>query len=844
MELAHLPCPYEGCGSSDAFTYNEGKKVGYCHSCGTPYPSRLKMYDWAKSRYPTKDNKTPYNEAIEEDMKKEYRDHRGITTRTMEFYDVQTEVDESGKEIRHGYKYPDGKTKYRIFPKAFSTDPGLKTDSFWGMNRFNGGAAKAVTICEGELDAMSAFQMLGSKYPAVSLPSATPKRTILENCYEWLNSFEKIYLSLDTDDKAENFAISLMNLFPGRVYKVNHDKYKDANEFLQAGAATSYQNAWYNARLYTPSTILANPEDFLELYEDTQQHNYIPTGIPELDAKILGLMQGHFTVLLAETGIGKSLAPDTPVLRYDGQVVKAIDVNVGDFLMGPDSKPRKVTNVNVQRGPMYEITPVKGESFKCNADHILSLKNTTTKEIKNVVLLDYLNWSKTEKHLWKLWRSPVDFNTYSGSGYGADLAYCVGAYLGDGREQGPEISMGKKKQPVIDYMLGTYLQPSRVNFSHGAYYFGFSKKSLLWQEVVKAVRPVRHIPDLIKLNSKEDRQAVLAGLLDTDGSLTIGGAEITQKSERLADDICFVARSLGIAAYKKDKFVNGVNYYRVTLSGDLSELPTKRLKFSPRKQIKSVLVTGFSVKYIGEGEYRGIALDGDHLFLLGDFTVTHNTELMRYLQYNLIKNHPDVKFAAWHLEESPLRSLLGLVSYELNDNLTRKDLVEQKGKQKEVKEAIKRISDNGNYVQFSLKESDSVGALIDQIRILSEAYGCRYIFFEPIQDVLSISDEKEKESKLASLSIQLSKMAAKLNVGIVTIAHTNENGDPKYCRMISQRASVRIVLQRDKEASSPLEKNTTYLKVTKNRPCGLEGDAGALTFDHATFTLKPREEGF
>jgi hypothetical protein len=87
-------------------------------------------------------------------------------------------------------------------------------------------------------------------------------------------------------------------------------------------------------------------------------------------------------------------------------------------------------------------------------------------------------------------------------------------------------------------------------------------------------------------------------------------------------------------------------------------------------------------------------------------------------------------------------------------------------------------------------------------------------------------------------------MAAKLNVGIVTIAHTNENGDPKYCRMISQRASVRIVLQRDKEASSTLEKNTTYLKVTKNRPCGLEGDAGALTFDHATFTLKPREEGF
>lgn len=522
MELIHKPCPYKACGSSDAFTFNTDKGVGYCHSCGSSYPSSKKMTDWAKARYPTKNS--GQFEVIEDEMKKEYRDHRGITKQTMRFYDVETDVDENNKEIRHGYKYPDGKVKYRVFPKQFVADVGLKTDVFWGMNKFNGGQ-KAVTICEGELDAMSAFQMLGSKYPVVSLPSATPKRTILENCFEWLNSFERIYLSLDTDDKAEAFAINLMNLFPGRVYKISHDKFKDANEFLQAGAAQNYTSAWYNAKIFTPSTIIADSSDFLELYEDTPDHTYVPTGIPELDAKILGLMQGHFTVLLAETGIGK-------------------------------------------------------------------------------------------------------------------------------------------------------------------------------------------------------------------------------------------------------------------------------------------------------------------------------TELMRYLQYNLIKNHPDIKFAAWHLEETPLRSLLGLVSYDLNDNLTRKDLVEKKGKVEQVKESIKKISANGNYMQFTLKESDSVEALTDQIRFLSEACGCQYIFFEPIQDVLSISDEKEKESKLASLSIQLSKMAAKLNVGIVTIAHTNENGDPKYCKMISQRASVRIVLSRNKEADSLVEKNTTYLKVTKNRPCGLEGDAGALTFDGATFTLTPREQGF
>ena len=81
-------------------------------------------------------------------------------------------------------------------------------------------------------------------------------------------------------------------------------------------------------------------------------------------------------------------------------------------------------------------------------------------------------------------------------------------------------------------------------------------------------------------------------------------------------------------------------------------------------------------------------------------------------------------------------------------------------------------------------------------------------------------------------------MAAELNVGIVTIAHTNEDGDPKYCKMIGQRASVIIDLQRDKEADDVDERNTTYISVQKNRPCSEEGRAGRMRFNMETFTLK------
>jgi hypothetical protein len=209
---------------------------------------------------------------------------------------------------------------------------------------------------------------------------------------------------------------------------------------------------------------------------------------------------------------------------------------------------------------------------------------------------------------------------------------------------------------------------------------------------------------------------------------------------------------------------------------------------------------------------------------------------MRYLEYNMLQRK--IPIAAWHLEETKLRSLLGLVSYHLNDNLTRRDLIEDKGAEEQVISAIQDLTKDENFYQFYLGDGQGADDLIDQIRFFSQAAGCKFVFFEPIQDVVVGTSEESKEAMLADLSIRLSKLAAELNVGIVTIAHTNENGDPKYCKMIGQRASVIINLDRDKEAEDFEERNTTYLRVEKNRPCSEEGPAGRMRFNSDTFTLR------
>ena len=525
--VAHKPCPYVDCGSSDAFSYNIDKCVGRCHSCGRGYPGRWDKFDWVEDEYPTPEGKNQSKGEAkvtlsvvpsEEFLTPVYRGMRSISDDTMKFYGVQTHVNAEGDSVKQTYVYPSGGKKTRFLPKSFRVE-NFRSDELFGMDKFNAGSAKAVTITEGELDALSAFQMLGSKYPVVSLPSATPSNKLFEKCKDWLDSFDKIYLSFDSDNKAEGVAQKLSNLFPNRVYMVPHDKYKDANEFLEDGAKETYRNAWFNAKKFIPDNIFNTTEQFLSIIHDEDDSSYTSTGIQALDDVILGLMRGHFTVFQAPEGIGK-------------------------------------------------------------------------------------------------------------------------------------------------------------------------------------------------------------------------------------------------------------------------------------------------------------------------------TEFMRYLEYSLLTRTDDIKIAICHMEEVKKRSLLGLASYSLGKNVTRKDLITN---QTEVDDAIRRLTQDERLYQFTIGVDEDPIEILERIRFLSQACGVHYIFFEPIQDLAySRQGDETVEQWLSQLSTKLARLSAELNVGIVTIAHENDDGAIRDCRMIGKRASVVIKLQRDKMAQDEEERNTTQLLVVKNRPTGTTGYAGQLFFNSDTFILNEK----
>lgn len=295
---------------------------------------------------------------------------------------------------------------------------------------------------------------------------------------------------------------------------------------------------------------------------------------------------------------------------------------------------------------MYRVTPTKGAAFVVNGGHLLTLVRTGDGSkhaggTVDVTVHEWLSWPKTTKHVHKLFRTAAHFPVATPS---ILSPYLVGALLGDGCVLTTPMLIGGK--PFLRALAhsaadewGLRVVPHTKGRAVPAYHL--SSSEWRYNKLTQALKEVgvwgcragtKFIPDVFKYADFDDRRALLAGLLDTDGSLSTGCYDYISKSPRLAEDVVFVARSLGLAAYqtvcvKRNQTGFKGRYYRVSISGDVRivpcQMPSKRAK--ARRQRKDVLRTGFTVTPLPGAAFYGFTLTGDGRYLLDDFTVTHNS---------------------------------------------------------------------------------------------------------------------------------------------------------------------------------------------------------------------------
>lgn len=351
--------------------------------------------------------------------------------------------------------------------------------------------------------------------------------------------------------------------------------------------------------------------------------------------------------------VGKLVSDDTPVLTRRGWKNHG-DLVEGDEVISPRGKFVRVTNVFPKD---YADIAVKFSDGSCAEVH----------ENHEWVLYD------RHKHRFGLYETKSLMNDYTDGhryfyflplknfveGEGKKLPvepYTLGAWLGDGRNQHPDVCEPKGDRAIIESIIGDGYPVSwhTVHKTTGVEYFGFSGL----REGLKSVgmchsrkRTEKHIPQEYFTASITQRLDLLAGLLDTDGCLIRKEHryQFSTTSERLRDDFVTLVSTFGwrcsVKRYEPAKSSSGVQ----------GKLPRYVVGFNPtayipcrlpRKQLtefskpRRVSIVGF--ERIEPKRGNCISVEGGVYCIGRNLIPTHNSTLCIYFMSFLMGNRPDV----------------------------------------------------------------------------------------------------------------------------------------------------------------------------------------------------------
>lgn len=367
----------------------------------------------------------------------------------------------------------------------------------------------------------------------------------------------------------------------------------------------------------------------------------------------MGIKHVKGILLYGPPGCGKCLGKDTPVLMFDGSIKMVQDIEVGDMLMGDDSSPRTVLSLARGKETMYKIEQDDGDDYIVNESHILSLKMTVPKRMKKTKLNYKIKYYYAPEKVYR--KKTFAFSNYEGN---KDVAYQEAIKMlnsvtvvenvdvdvrrfvrmqRDARRalKGYKVhcNFPKSDLPCDPYVVGVLMASEfciNLDNHHSKEENEIISKFLSdCPNAIEATTMVlSKIPQEYKINNRNARLRLLAGIIDACGDIYKRFYRFSTQSEQIANDIMFVCRSLGFLC-TTNKVVapdEKNSYYRIKFQGIcMDKIPVLLEKNKSPPFTKNVLTTKINIKKLGIDDYYGFEIDGNRRFLLGDFTVTHNT---------------------------------------------------------------------------------------------------------------------------------------------------------------------------------------------------------------------------
>lgn len=348
-----------------------------------------------------------------------------------------------------------------------------------------------------------------------------------------------------------------------------------------------------------PTPSLDSILDFQELPMDAKEWMYVLIGrmiydVNERDGwQVCPYIKGH-------AGTGKCFRIGTEVLSAAGKLVKVEDVCVGDMLMGDDGTPRTVTSLARGMAPaMYELrTPGAGQLIAAvTKEHVLCLLDSVTGAFLELTVQEFCALDESSRRALKMYRvaQPLQFQRPSEPRCDP---YVLGVWLAHGRAGDME---------PVQALSQAALSTDSKAFHKALDFYG-------------VLEDTSRIPADMLAATAETRMALLAGFIDADGWTDVDDAGTVELP--FSHDVLFLVRSLGLPV-----LLCTAETIRIPIP---TEVPT-RSAFKRGRKLPSIPVHPYDFEVHcspSQEPYVGFQTDGNHRFLLGDFTVTHNSTIV------------------------------------------------------------------------------------------------------------------------------------------------------------------------------------------------------------------------
>ena len=323
--VKHEPCP--SCGSSDALArYDDGS--AYCFAAGCNY------FEKATGEV------VQLSTRRKTDMKGVCADipDRRISKQTCEKFGVTVEFGTDGKVSKHHYPYYATDSDSLLGSKGRLVDNKnfLVTGTFEGAGLFGQntcrGRGKYITVCEGEIDALSISEMFDRKWDVVSLRSgASAAAKEVKEQLEFLEGYDNIVLCFDNDKAGETAIDAVKDVFSPNKVRICRLPLKDANEMLLANRQREFQSTWWDSKVYQPDGIIAGADTWDSIINKMSVKSipYPWNGLTEITK---GFRPYELVTITSGSGMGKSQI----VRELEYYLLNATEDNIGILALEED----------------------------------------------------------------------------------------------------------------------------------------------------------------------------------------------------------------------------------------------------------------------------------------------------------------------------------------------------------------------------------------------------------------------------------------------------------------------------------------------------------------------------